>query len=554
MSASDKKKLRKEQDAAALTEKQLSQKKEDKQLRAYTLTFIVVMVLVAAIAVGSMAFTWYGNSGIPARNTTALTIGDYKLSNADLNYYFMDTVNQFYNESYNSYGTYAPLYVQMYTGLDMTKALNAQSYNENTGETWADYFMKQAIASAEATYALYTKAMEDNFSMSDEQEVYLNAVLAKAVADAGRQGYASFEKYLKAFYGNGATEETYVNYFRINNIADAYYSKYADGLTYTAEQIKDHNDENYDKFSAFDYSYYYVNVKSFLPALEEGTEATAEQREEARIAAKEAADQLATAKDLVVLNKLISAMEINKDKPTAAATEINGTSIGSVASLYSQWIADQSRTAGDTTVVEFESESDDDELVDGYYVVLFEGRKDFNEKMRSVRHILVKFEGGTKDDDNNTVYSEEEKKAAYDEAKALYDEWLAGDATEESFAALATSEHSDDGGSNTNGGLYTHVYKGAMVENFDAWLFDESRQPGDHGIVETEIGYHVMFFVGEEDQTYREYAIEATLRDKDVSAWYSELLEDVTSVKGDTQYINTGLVLAQNVDYSSLFS
>ena len=51
MSASAKKKLRKEENAAQLTEKQLKEQKEAKKLKAYTLTFAIIMVLVVAIVV-----------------------------------------------------------------------------------------------------------------------------------------------------------------------------------------------------------------------------------------------------------------------------------------------------------------------------------------------------------------------------------------------------------------------------------------------------------------------------------------------------------------------
>ena len=35
-----------------------------------------------------------------------------------------------------------------------------------------------------------------------------------------------------------------------------------------------------------------------------------------------------------------------------------------------------------------------------------------------------------------------------------------------------------------------------MVKEFNDWCFDDVRQPGDYGIVKTEFGYHLMFFVG----------------------------------------------------------
>ena len=114
-----------------------------------------------------------------------------------------------------------------------------------------------------------------------------------------------------------------------------------------------------------------------------------------------------------------------------------------------------------------------------------------------VRHILIQVEGGTTDEEGNTVYSDEEWAACEAEAQAILDQWLAGEKTEDSFAALA-NEKSEDPGSNTNGGLYENVYVGQMVEPFETWCFDESRAYGDYGLVQTSYGYHVMYFVGSE--------------------------------------------------------
>ena len=80
------------------------------------------------------------------------------------------------------------------------------------------------------------------------------------------------------------------------------------------------------------------------------------------------------------------------------------------------------------------------------------------------------------------------------EAQALLDKWIAEGGTEESFAQLAV-EHTEDPGSQSTGGLYTDIRVGQMVEPFEQWCFDESRQYGDTGLVRTNYGYHIMFFV-----------------------------------------------------------
>ena len=118
-------------------------------------------------------------------------------------------------------------------------------------------------------------------------------------------------------------------------------------------------------------------------------------------------------------------------------------------------------------------------------------------KFVDVRHILIGLDGGAADETGVVTYSEEEWANAEAEAQAVLDSWLAGDKTEDSFAALA-NEKSEDAGSNTNGGLYTQVYEGQMVQAFNDWCFDEARAYGDYGIVKTEYGYHIMFFVGSE--------------------------------------------------------
>lgn len=115
--------------------------------------------------------------------------------------------------------------------------------------------------------------------------------------------------------------------------------------------------------------------------------------------------------------------------------------------------------------------------------------------MVNVRHILVCPEGGTVNETTQQVtYSQDEWDACLEAAELLYVSWKNGEATEESFAALA-NEKSEDGGSNTNGGLYTGITKEtSFVEPFLNWCMDETRKVGDTDIVKTDYGYHIMFF------------------------------------------------------------
>ena len=92
---------------------------------------------------------------------------------------------------------------------------------------------------------------------------------------------------------------------------------------------------------------------------------------------------------------------------------------------------------------------------------------------------------------------------------------------------------SDDTGSNTKGGLYTEVYKGQMVTEFNDWCFDESRQPGDTGIVYNEgsyTGYHVIYFVGT-DAPYWQVQVRNAMKNADYTQWNNALVKDITATE-----------------------
>lgn len=130
----------------------------------------------------------------------------------------------------------------------------------------------------------------------------------------------------------------------------------------------------------------------------------------------------------------------------------------------------------------------------------------------NVRHILIAPEGekaGT-DENGNAVYSEEQLAAAKEKAQALYDQWLAGEATETSFADLV-KDNSADTGSVSNGGLYENVAPKRMVAEFNDWCFDPARKPGDTGLVQTTFGCHIMYFVSASEKTYWYYTAESQI-------------------------------------------
>lgn len=142
-------------------------------------------------------------------------------------------------------------------------------------------------------------------------------------------------------------------------------------------------------------------------------------------------------------------------------------------------------------------------------------------KLVDVRHILVEVKGTGKDDKGNAVVTDADWETCRTEAQKIYDEWLKGEKDESSFADAAY-EHSADG-NYSDGGLYEDISKGIMVKEFEDWCFDESRKQGDHGMVKTKFGYHIMFYVDGEDG-YVRYCRDGILREK-ADTMLDEILE-----------------------------
>lgn len=545
MSASSKKKLRNEQEAGKMTERQLAEQKEAKKTKLYTITFCVVIGLMLAIVIGFTAYNAYANSGAPARNTVAATIGNHEISNAELNYYFIDSVNSFAND-YSDYLSYF---------LSTSTPLNQQVYDQTTGKTWADYFIDTALANATSVYAMADEAAANGFSLTDEQIASIDADFETLDAYVVEKGYKNLEAYLKTTYGNGSSKETYREYLVMNNLAQAYYNAYSDALSYTDADLREAEKDILAQYNSYSYNSYYVSASKFLTGgtTDEDGNTTYSQLEKDRSVtdAEEAAKTLVSDEILTVedFNAAIAALSINAEsETTVSSTASTNVSYTKIDTTIREWIADTSRKEGDLTYIPYTTTSTDSDgaevtTTNGYYVIRYIGVNDNNFPLANVRHILVVPEGGTYNSYTGLYdYTEEEMAAAKTVAEEIYNEWKSGEATEDSFAALANEKSGD--GDGTTGGLYTDIRPGQMVTNFNDWTFTDGRTKGDTGMVESPYGWHIVYYSGDSTTLYRDYLIENDLHDADLSAWQTEVVEKVESKLANTAYLTTALVLS----------
>lgn len=461
----------------------------------------------------------------PVANPVALTVGTHEITRAELDLYYIDAVTKYCNQ-YSSYLSYL---------FDLYAPLSGQVADEKTGKTWADAFYDMAITSIKTTYALCDAANAAGHQLSQAEKDARDELYEGMDEFAKQQGFANADAYLKDIYGEAVDTEAFRHYYETTLLAGSYYNAY---LTALEDSYDDAALREYEKDISYQFDSY--SYASTLIPLENFTDEA-----DPKAALVDAVQMLADPQNDTPdkLDAAIKAMEQQYGIPShSPATQITDAPYSKISTMMNQWMRDPVRKAGDITAIVYETEKDGQKNLAGYYVVLFLGRNDNQIRLTNVRHILVAFEGGTKDAaTGQTTYSEAEKENARQAAQALLDQWKQGEATEDSFAQLANKE-SDDG-DGTTGGLYENIYPGQMVPAFNDWCFDESRQPGDTGLLESVYGYHVMYFSSHADITYRDHMIIDKLIDRDMEQWQDSLNKSMTLTEVDTSYVQRDLVL-----------
>ena len=536
MSASRQKKLRQEQAASAPTTKRrpaTEEEKSAKRLKVWTVVFYVVIgLMVIGIAAAAIV-----NSGVLDRTLTAVTIGNHKLTAAELNYYYLDTINNTMNN--NSMMSYM---VTSGTPLD------EQEYLGDEFDTWADYFLDTAITTARNTYAVYDEAVAKGHTLSEEEQSEVDTALSSMSTYASLYGYSSASAMLRANYGRGCNESSYREYLKVQQLASSYANKYLNDLDYSQEEIDAYGAEDPTAYNSYSYRYYLLNTSDYY---EEGVETpTDEQKAAALTAAENAAKELAesskgdAAKFKAAVDELEAAKKAAQEQPTDSTEPAESTEPtepeeetdvslhenvlkSNLVSVLSDWMVEEGRQAGDTTYIAAGNDA-------GFYVAMYlDSRDNSNVETVNVRHILIST--------SENVTAEDAKKQIED-LKTEFE----SNPTEEHFAELAQQKSSDTG-SSANGGLYENVAPGQMVEAFNDWIFDTSRKAGDVGIVETDYGCHLMYFVGPGKYSFRESLIDNAKTNADYEAWYTGLTEALTPSRGiGVQLANTGVTLQSN--------
>lgn len=348
--------------------------------------------------------------------------------------------------------------------------------------------MLEALTNEEMakTYAVYDEALRNGFTMTDAQRESLESEIDSLDTYAGYFGYSNGQAYLTAAYGLGCDKKRYREYLEITRTADLYGEAHQQASTFSDDEVNGYYEEHREELDT-------VSYRSYSLDSEEDANAFAEAAQGSETAFAEQAREYASEDE---------AENYESDDSTLYSDQ----RLSSLPEEMHDWLADPSRENGDTTTVQIGEEWMVFQFVDNW-------TKYDEQSTVDVRHILIRA------DEETTA---EQAKARADEILAEYQN---GEKTEEAFGELA-KQYSADGNA-AQGGIYEGVTPGQMVETFNDWCFDSSRKPGDTGVVETEYGAHVMYFVGQGRNKLFNDALDA-LRGQELETWQDNLGASMT--------------------------
>lgn len=480
---------KKAQPRAERDEKRRQEEQRDRRSMA-VYTVIAVVVVIAAVA----AMFW--RSGILQRSLTAVDINGAQYTAADLQYYY----NSVYAEQ------------ARYYAFDSSASVKKQIYDESTGQTWYDYLMEQAVEQLTRNTALAQQAQAEGYTLSADAQTALDSTLAQLETEwINYNGYNSRDAFIRANFGANMTHSRLVQLLSMEYLASDYARSRIEAIDHSDADYQAYYQEHADQMDTITYSL--ISFRCSLPTADESGNPITRTEEESKAALDELkAAQKALAEEV---QAKLEAGEDMEDLIEAYKDQLYGSSFGSSATYsdlvyftYADWLIDSARKPGDITLIENESGS-----TCYYYVIRFEKRELDQEQTHDIRHLLI--QAGTAS--LTSEPTQEEYDEAEQKARALLDEWKAGEATEDSFAALAAA-NSSDSSSASNGGLISNITStSSYVEAFRDWAVDPARREGDVGLVKTEYGWHIMYYVSTNEPIWRQNVTTA-LQNQDYEA------------------------------------
>lgn len=472
------------------------------------LKFIPLAIFLAAViaVVATFGVRYYtvpnGKEGKYMNPASVVaTVDGQKISIGMYDYYYASIVS--YYEQYASYGYYS---------LDTTKEYSKQYTTDDDGNkiSWQKFFETEALKEVEQITTYYSKALEEGVTLTSAQKKTIEKQIS-TLKDSASQNDVSLDQYIKANFGTYCSEDT------IRLMLEQYYlSANYKGKFKSETKVTDNDVDKYYNDHKTDYKkieFYYIaspydatDDNSKNESIKTAEKIMAKMKDKKSVIAlvpevyssyidsqvKSSMEQDSTLTEKKAREEAVKSYESN------VVTTVSGSDSPFDDKMNTWLFSDDTKVGSKKYYI--------DESAGYIYIVLKTSKASVEEdETYTVRHILVAPESGSNSSSSTsekTEYTDEQWAAAKKKADSILAKFNKTDKSEYEFAKLAeqysTDSASTSSGSNDSfGGLYESVTLGQMVPDFEKWSIDDSRKYGDTGIVKSDYGYHIMFFIND---------------------------------------------------------
>lgn len=472
------------------------------------LKFIPLAIFLAAViaVVATLGVRYYtvpnGKEGKYMNPASVVaTVDGQKISIGMYDYYYASIVS--YYEQYASYGYYS---------LDTTKDYSKQYTTDDDGNkiSWQKFFETEALKEVEQITTYYSKALKEGVTLTSAQKKTIDKQIS-TLKDSASQNDVSLDQYIKANFGTYCSEDT------IRIMLEQYYlSANYKGKFKCETKVTDNDVDKYYNDHKNDYKkieFYYIaspydatDDNSKNESIKTAEKIMAKMKDKKSVIAL-VPEVYSSYIDSQVKSSMAQDSTLTEKKAREEAVKSYESNVVTTVSGSDSPFDDKMNTwlFSDDTKVGSKKYYIDESA--GYiYIVLKTSKASVEEdETYTVRHILVAPESGSNSSSSTsekTEYTDEQWAAAKKKADSILAKFNKTDKSEYEFAKLAeqysTDSASTSSGSNDSfGGLYESVTLGQMVPDFEKWSIDDSRKYGDTGIVKSDYGYHIMFFIND---------------------------------------------------------
>lgn len=449
---------------------QTAKKEKKKSVIISSIAIVLVVAILSTIGV----YNFYYENGTYLRKQVVATSESSEVTSTMMLYYM--------NQSLATLESYYGDYFELITGADLSTSLKDQYYSDT--QTWFEYLSTETLEAVEELLVLSDAAYENDYNLSDDN---IADIFSRANSLSISNSYIN-----STDIANSLVLQATATLYR-------YYIEKDIESEITEEEIEAEYAENAELYQDIDYMRYTLSYVA------DGEE------DELLMSSEEAmyyALILASATTEEEFAQFVKDVELYSN-PDSTDEELE-------LAVEDTIITDQTYVS-DSEIYEWLFSASDDETYtytntdDCYYTVFFvtSAAEKYADATVNSRHIII------------TADSAGSSEAALELAEEILAEVEASDKSEETFIDLAI-KYSDDGNTSYTGGYYDGVPQSGYITECGEWAFDESRVAGDVAIVESDYGYHVMFFEGEGEELWKETVI-YNLK----TAVYDEFLESL---------------------------